>query len=285
MRATAGPGEPRGHEKQDSDPDEPRERPAEQVGEDVPGVRGRRFVLRLHDELVHHVVPADADGDETDHADDDDDDPDPAHRTAPVAGDPDREREGGEREQREHPGQGLEDVDAVLRRLELVRAQDLDLADVFGNLVCDLVAEADAICGFEDDHLQIQRDRSLVGRHRVAAALEHGEQGLVRLVDRQRPQPLQTGLLQRPLDQAVGGLAQGGGSWTGEALVVVRELLLELCLDVDGREELIDRSRGDRRSDLVVLDELGARIDEDLVVQHHAIDPHGRGCEEQEQSR
>ena len=43
-----------------------------------------------------------------------------------------RPAEPGEREQREHPGQYLEQVDGVLRGVELVRAQDLDPSCVGG---------------------------------------------------------------------------------------------------------------------------------------------------------
>ena len=66
-------------------------------------------------------------------------------------GEPDREPERGEREEREHPRKRLQELERVLCRVELVGAEDHDLAGVGGDLVGDLIADTDAVGGLEDD--------------------------------------------------------------------------------------------------------------------------------------
>ena len=59
---------------------------------------------------------------------------------------------------------------------------------------------------------------------------------------------LEPRLLERSIDDLIRGLPQSGGRCAGQALVVLRELGLDLGLDVDVREELVDGAVGDGAS-------------------------------------
>ena len=69
--------------------------------------------------------------------------------------------------------------------------------------------------------------------------LEHPDERLVRLLDRERPQPLEPGLLERSRHELIGALAEAGGRGPREGLQVLRQLVLDLGLDVDRVEELV----------------------------------------------
>ena len=101
------------------------------------------------------------------------------------------------------------------------------------------------------------------GRDAIAAALEHLDERRVRLLERDAEEILEDGLLERAVDDLVRGLAQTGGRGPGEALVVLRQLLLDLRLDVDVREELVHGAVRHRAADLVVVEERAARVRED----------------------
>ena len=106
-----GPGEPGRDEEEDPDHDHQAERPAHELGEDVPCVVGRLAVVAASDERVDDVVSRQLCSDEADEADDDERHTDPAYGTAAISGEPDREAEGGEREYRQEPGQRLQELD------------------------------------------------------------------------------------------------------------------------------------------------------------------------------
>ena len=135
------------------------------------------------DERVDDVVLRQPSGDETDEPDDDDERADAADGATTVACEPDREPEGGERQEWKHPGERLQQLEDVLRRVELVGTEDDDLACVGGDPVDDLVADADPVGGLDDDLPQVEDDLALVGRDPVAAALEHLDERGVRLLE------------------------------------------------------------------------------------------------------
>ena len=58
---------------------------------------------------------------------------------------------------RQHPGERLQELERVLCRVELVRAEDHDLARVRGDPVRDLVADPDAVGCLLDDRSQVER--------------------------------------------------------------------------------------------------------------------------------
>ena len=204
---------------------------------------------RSRDERVDDVVPGQPRRcDEPDDADDDEHRADAADGAPAVARQPDREPEGGEREERQHPGERLQELEHVLRRVELVGAEDHDLAGVGGNPVHDLVADADPVGGLDHDRAEVETHLALLGRDTGAASLEHLDERRVRLLERGLEEVLEDRLLERAVDDLVRRLAQAGGRGAGQPLVVGRKLVLHLRLHVDVGEELVDRPVRDRAS-------------------------------------
>ncbi len=245
----------------------------------------RRLILRLGDERAHDVVPDDVDGEQPHDGDDNDRDADLADEAAPIPGDPGRDRERDQREDGQEPRERLEDPEAVLGRVELVRAENLDAPDVLRKVVRHLLAKADPVGGLEHDRLEVERDDAARCRDGAFVALEDRDEGAVGLRDAQLPQPLQLGLLERTIDEAIGRFAQAGGGRPREPLVVGGQLLLQFGLDVDRLEQLVDGTRRDGLADGVVLDQLRAGIGEDRSVECDAVDPDRERGQEQEQAR
>ena len=222
----------------------------------------------------------DVGGDDSNHADDDRGNPDPVHRAPTVAAQPGAERERCECEERQHPRQRLQELKRVLSGVELVRPEDLDGAHVCRELVLDLAAKADSVGRLQHDQLEVERDDPSIRRHRPAIGLEHPDERLVRLLHRECPQPLEPGLPERSprADRSPSRRPSQAPRGTSGP----RQLVVDLGLDVDRAEELVHDLRGDRRANRVVLDELGARVDELVRVERDAIHP---DCERREQQQ
>ena len=69
--------------------------------------------------------------------------------------------------------------------------EDLDPPDVRRKVVRDLLAKADPVGGLEHDRLEVERDDAARRRDGAFVALEYRDEGAVRLLDAQLPQPLQ----------------------------------------------------------------------------------------------
>ena len=125
-------------------------------------------------------------------------------------------------------------------------------------LVRDLLADADAVGGLEHDRSQVERDDAALGRDAVSAALEHLDERLVGSARAALEQPLEPGLLERPVDDLVRRL-RGGPRWpapderTGSRS---GSCVFELGLDVDVLEQLVDGTRWRRLSDRGVVEQL-----------------------------
>ena len=74
------------------------------------------------------------------------------------------------------------------------------------------------------------------------------------------PRRLDPGLLEGPLRPSRRRLAKPAGRWARESLELRGEPLRDLVLDVDVRVELGDEEAGDRVADLLVLEQLAARL-------------------------
>ena len=283
QRAPARACKPRREEEQEPDDDHQPERPPHELREDVPRVSGSLAIVASGDERVDDVVLRQPRGRDADESDDDQHDAYPADRASAIACEPDGEAERGEREQGEHPREGLQELEHVLCRVELVGAQDDDLAGVVGDPVDHLVADPDPIRGFDDDRSQVEDHLAFVGRHAIAAAFEHLDEGRMRLLERDAEEILEHRLLEGAVDDLVRRLAQTCGRGPREALVVRRQLLLDLGLDVHVREELVHGPVRHRASDLVVVEERARRVREDARVEGDAVDPDGERGEEQEE--
>ena len=130
-RASPGAGEPRGDEEEEPDDDHEPERAAHEVGEDVPRVvRSLAIVVARRRARRPRSSASDSAATRPRSPTTASVDADAAYSAAAVAGEPDGEPERRERQQREHPGERLQELERVLRGVELVRAQDHDLAGV-----------------------------------------------------------------------------------------------------------------------------------------------------------
>ena len=119
-------------------------------------------------------------------------------------------------------------------------------------------ADADPVGGLQHDPLEVESHDPAFRRDGLAVALEHLDERPVRLLERGRPQPLETRLLERARDEPVRRLAGSRGRRAREILEVLGELRLDLGVDVDRVEELVDGAGGNRLPDRVVLDELAS---------------------------
>ncbi len=211
----------------------------------------------------------------------------PMPRTAPppVPREPHGEGERDEREERKNPRERLQELERVLCGVELVRAQDHDASGVLRDLVrrpaAPMPMRSAASC---DDRPQVERHLAALRRDAVAAALEHLDERLVRLLERRLEERLEHRLLERAIDDLVRRLPEAGGGCAGEPLVVGRKLLLDLGLDVDVREELVDGAVRDGAPDLRVVEERARRVGEDARIERDAVDPDRERREQQEQA-
>jgi hypothetical protein len=89
--------------------------------------------------------------------------------------------------------------------------------------------------------------------------------------------------LQELVDSLLRGLAQRAGDGRGEAVEVGGQLLLEPSLDVHVLVELVDDVDGQRRPDLVGLEQLRARLDPGIRVEHLARHPDGERAHEEDE--
>ena len=180
-RARARPGQPGRDEEEDPGRDHRPEGAAEQLREDVPGIRRRGAVLGLAHERVHDVVAHEPEGEQPDDADGEQRRADPPDDAPAIAGEPDDGPEGEERQQGQDPRERLQQLRGILGGVEVVGFQDLDDAGVLRDPLGEIAADPDAIRSLDDELTKVERDDAALGRHRVRSALEYRDESPVRL--------------------------------------------------------------------------------------------------------
>ena len=204
-----------------------------------------------------------------------------AHRLAPPAGrDEQRDREQQQRQRDEHDRQRAQDAQAVLRGVELVRAQDRDLGRVGGQARGHPSADADARLRLLEQRLEVEHHDAAVGRDHGAAALEHPEQQLVGVAVGALPGELRARAGEHLVGGALGEGAQGARGRPGERLRARRQRIPDLALDVDVRVELVDEEAGDLVADHLLLEQTAAGGRPVVRVEDLPVDPDGEDRDE-----
>jgi hypothetical protein len=107
--------------------------------------------------------------------------------------------------------------------------------------------------------------------------------GLLPQLLRARPaEQLTRAVLGKRPEAAGDGARQRAGARRPEDLL---QDLLDVSLNVDVRVQLIDQENGDLIPDVVVLEQLGARIDPVVGVEDLAVGPDGKDRQEAQQRR
>jgi hypothetical protein len=172
-------------------------------------------------------------------------------------------------------GQLAQQVDGVLRGLELPRAQHDEVGRARGDRGRQPPAHPELLRHRLQQPLQMQRDHALAGRDVRATTVEHLQQVDLGRAIRVGPQPLDARVLERPERGAVGELAQPARGRAGERLQPGRERRADLSLDVDVGVELVDQERRELLADHGPLQQLGAGLRPVVGVQDLAVRPHG----------
>jgi hypothetical protein len=237
-------------------------------------------------QLVHEGGAGELADHERGRAGEDEPEPDVAHDlAAPAAGQRDRSAEGGEHAEEQHERQGFDGTGNRLRQAELLGAQDLDLRGARRQLVDKLCPGADAPGELGEQCAQVERDHPALRGDRSPAVVEDG-------IDQQRvgtpvgflPCHLDSGAVQRPLGDVVGGAAQGVGRRGGERVRAGGQRLAQLAGDVDVGVQLIDEVAGDRGLDRGLLEQRRARPSPLVGLQRLAADPDGHDRQHREQA-
>ena len=153
--------------------------------------RSRCLVHLVVRQRVDDTVPGDLPHDEQEHADDDERRADVSQRlSAPPLRDVDGEREQYEDGKREEDRERAQDLDALLRGIELVRVHDHDLAGVGPEPLLETPAEADLVAELLDQRPEVEHDVAVRRRQAVRMAVDDGDQLLVSPAVRLLPEGL-----------------------------------------------------------------------------------------------
>ena len=156
---------------------------------------------------------------------------------------------------------------------------------VLGQPRFQLLADPERIADLDQERTQVERDIAARGRDRIDAHVvpEQAQQRLVRAAVHLLPELLDARALEERVDRADGGLSERARERPGEALEVRREVLGERLLRIEVRIELIDEIDGERLADVVVLEELRARVDPRVRVERLALHPERQRADEHDQ--
>ena len=161
-------GEPAGDPEEHADDDHRGRDAGHQRGADRPGRFRRRLDAVFFDQLADDDSAGDLAGDDHREAGRDQADTAGEHgHPAALAREVDGEAEAEEGEQREDQRQALDRDDDVLRGLQLVGAQDRDLARVRRQLLGEVGADPDLVGEIGDEAAEVEADLAFFGRDRA----------------------------------------------------------------------------------------------------------------------
>ena len=181
--------------------------------------------------------------------------------------------------------QALDHLAAVLDVLELVGLEDRELRDGWREVRSEVRRKPEAGRNVVEDPAQIERHRTLIDPDRALAAVDDVDERLVGGAVGLRPQGLDPRPGQRKLRALDGGIAQRPRGGCRQALELRRQALLDQAGDVDVRVQLIDYVVGRRGSDILVLEQLGARVRPVVGAEQEPVGPRGEDSDDKQQRR
>ena len=198
---------------------------------------------------------------------------------------PDRERGDRERDEPHPVGDGAQDLRDRLCRLELALLDDRDLPRGLGHPLGDLPDHRHLVSELDHDRAQVEDDGAAFGLDEGRVVVEQAHELALRPRRHLDPHRLHTWPFERGIGGAIGARARETGQNRGEPLLCGRQSLCDRRLDVDVREQRVDRLGCDLCSDLVVLDHVPRDRLEALLVEGGVLDVEGDHPHEREQDR
>ena len=245
------------------------------------------FAGRLHALVLDQLVDDDAAGDVAgdDHREAGGDQADAAEQDrhpAFAAGEVDGNAEDDEGEEREQQGQTLDRDRDVLRRLQLVGLEDLDLGSVGRQFLRQVFADPHLLGKVREQAAEVELDVPIFGFDRFFLVFEDGEKLFVGGPVRLFPEFLGGRGFERLFGALTRDLAQATGRGAGQVLGVAGQDFFQFLAHVDVFVELVDQVIAEGRADRLVLEEAPAGVDPVVGVERLALGPDRENAEEGE---
>ena len=203
----------------------------------------------------------------------------------PAAREPDGQYGEHDRDEPEPVRESLEDTGTGLCRLELVGADDRDLAGRLGKLLGDPPDDRHLLAEVDDDGSEVEHDLPAGRRDELALVVEELDELPLRGGRHAHPCLLQAGPLEEPVRGLLRPLPGDPRQHRSERLLRLRQALGERLLDVDVRVQLLDRRRRHLLADVVGADQLGRDRLEPVLVEDRPLEVERDRADEEEDER